>query len=570
MRTLNLSSDGTKLQYKNNAFIGGDQFQIEKQKLKSVAGASWNPEFKTWDYPVRPDTVDELNRVFDGQIVIPKEVMFAIRKVAEQEEMIACMKQEGWERATPDAPMPIKVKPFNHQVLAFNIGIKLPRTAFLMEQGCGKSFVTVALTGYRYLLGQIKRVLIFAPASVVPVWPREFGDYADYDNRVFTLTGSVESRKNIVKNLSELYGDFSLMVLVTNYEASWRMQEELTNFKPDLVICDESQRIKGNTEQTKAVIKIAENAPYRMILTGTPLGNSPMDAFYQYKFLEPSIFGKSFTVHRSRYAIVDPVFKSKVISFINREKFNRKFHSIAFRCTKKECLDLPEEINQTLYCELEPKARKIYDQMRIEMVSELSNGEMIKAPQIITQMLRLSQMTGGWLVDRNQEICEQVSTAKIKLLKETLQDLLEAGKKVVIFTRFTPEIQKIGEMIDEELKVIYTKIDGSVPLSLRGDRVKEFQTVPEVRIFLANIQCAGLGITLTAADTAIFYSLDYSLMNYLQCRARIHRIGQRNNCTYIHLVAQKTIDEKIMKVLLNKQEMADSVVDRWREIMEVG
>ena len=158
---------------------------------------------------------------------------------------------------------------------------------------------------------------------------------------------------------------------------------------------------------------------------------------------------------------------------------------------------------------------------------------------------------------------EQVSKAKINLLADTLEDTLAAGKKVVIFARFLAEIEAIKGVMEKQ-GVGYEWITGAVPMEERGDKVRKFQNDPECKVFLAQIQTAGLGITLTAADTAIFYSLDFSYANYEQCKARIHRLGQKNTCTYIHLLARGTVDEKVLKALQEKKNMADQVVDDWR------
>jgi len=153
------------------------------------------------------------------------------------------------------------------------------------------------------------------------------------------------------------------------------------------------------------------------------------------------------------------------------------------------------------------------------------------------------------------------------LLDETLDDLLEAGKKVVVFARFVPEIEAIVKMLEKK-KTAHGLIYGATPMDARGEMVESFQTDPDVKVFVAQIQTAGLGITLHAADTAIFYSLDYSFANYDQCRARIHRIGQKNKCTYIHLVARMTVDEKVLAALAEKKSLADQVVDNWRELLK--
>src|SRR5690606_25241730 len=300
----------------------------------------------------------------------------------------------------------------------------------------------------------------------------------------------------------------------------------------DMIICDESQRIKTpGAKQSKALHRLGKLAKYRLILTGTPVTQSPLDFFSQYKFLEPSIFGDSYYAFKARYAIEQPIGNTggkKVIGYRNVAELVKKAHSVAIRVTKAEALDLPEQIDQVLYATLEPPAMKLYNQMTRESFAELSEEKVITATNVLAKLLRLSQMVGGFVGEGGE--VQQVSKAKMSLLEEVLDDLLTAGKNVVIFARLLPEIRAI--LADLERRPIdYAWITGEVSQSERGQAVERFQTDDNCRVFVAQLQTAGLGITLTAADTAIFYSLDYSYANYEQCRARIHRIGQRNTCT---------------------------------------
>ena len=199
-----------------------------------------------------------------------------------------------------------------------------------------------------------------------------------------------------------------------------------------------------------------------------------------------------------------------------------------------------------------------------ENITVLSEEKVITAQNVLSRLLRLSQLTGGF-VGTGEEAAE-VSSAKLNLLEETLKEIMAGGKKVVVFARFTAEIQAIKKML-ERLNLNYAYIAGEVAQKLRGGEVERFQHDEDCKVFLAQTRTAGLGLTLTAADTAIFYSLDYSFADYDQARCRIHRIGQKNRCTYIHLLAQNTVDEKVLEVLKNKRSVADDVVDKWREYM---
>lgn len=175
-------------------------------------------------------------------------------------------------------------------------------------------------------------------------------------------------------------------------------------------------------------------------------------------------------------------------------------------------------------------------------------------------MLRLQQVTGGFIRDDKGGPVQQVSKAKLMALEEIIDDVLGEGKKLVIFARFVPEIDAISKLLAEK-GIKHSVISGEI--KNRSEQVQQFQENPEVKVFVGQIQTTGLGITLTAAYTAIFYSMDFNYANYSQARARIHRIGQRNTCTYIHLVAKDTIDEKVLKTLQRKEDVAKLLVDNW-------
>lgn len=521
--------------------------------------------FVCWLYPLRAEILNELTVNFPGIEVSPK-VSEAVLQVAMREQAVHSVKLAGWNNAKPAEDMPVKSKPFGHQVQGFNIGLQLPNVALLMEQGCGKSLTAIAIMGRRFYRKEIKKVFITAPASVVPTWAKEeFGEFAvhaGFPHQVLALQGPVEKR---IRALLEWEPDLSrLQVAITNYEATWRMEEAIARWKPDMIICDESQRIKTpSTRQSKTMHKLSKlsSVKYRLILTGTPVTQGPLDFFSQYKFLDPSIFGTSYTAFKARYAVLGGPNKQMVVGYKFLPDLIERAHRIAYRVTKAEALDLPEFTDQTRFCQLEPFAKQFYTSLAKDSVAELESGEKITAANILVKLLKLQEATGGFIKEGGANC---VSRAKINLLAEILDDIIEAGKKVVVFTRFRAEIQAIMELLDA-MKIGYTVIYGDVPISERGARVNEFQRNPKCKVFVAQIQTAGLGITLTAADTAVFYSLDFSFANYDQCRARIHRIGQKNTCTYIHLIAEDTIDEKVMKVLKSKKSMADIVVDNWKE-----
>jgi len=520
---------------------------------KAIPGRRWDPFNKQWILPVAQPTLEVLKTI--SPIQLDEQLAAMIRPKADPKPAVEADIRDD---------LPLKgVTPFRHQREAFTLAMSRPATAILHEMGCGKTLTTVAVMGRRYLDGQIQRALVVAPLSVVPVWGKEIAQYADFPVTVTPLKGSSAQKAQQLQQT----GNNGLSVVVINYESARLIEAELHAWKPDMIVLDESQRIKNpQAAQSKVFHRLGTKARYRMILTGTPIGNSPLDIWSQYRFLAPDIFPSSFYAFRNRYATMGGYEGRQVIAYKHLDELTQKAHSIAHRARKEDALDLPEYTDQTLYCTLEPEARKLYKKLKRDAVAELEKDKLITAPRIITQMLRLSQLTGGFLRADDETLPRQVSKAKINVLKEALEDLLaDENRKVVIFARFLPEIEAICTLLGEMI-VGYRMITGAVNVTRRSEYVNDFQTDPNVRVFVAQTRTAGLGITLHAADTAIFYSLDYSYVDYQQARDRIHRAGQHRPCTAIHLVAEDTIDETVFDALRKKQNIAESIVDKWKEV----
>ena len=438
---------------------------------------------------------------------------------------------------------------------------KSKSVAILAEMGTGKTLISIGIAGYLYLQKEINKLLVVAPLSITKVWEEEFQKFADFDYQLEVLEGPTKEKSETLRNL---FGT-KLQVAVVNYESCWRMEKEIALWKPDMIICDESSKIKNpQAKQSKALHRLGKISKHNIILTGTPVTNNPLDFFSQYKFLDENIFGGSYYSFRARYAIMGGYGNYQVVGYKNLPELTEKAHSIAFRITKKEALDLPEQVDVTRYVELEPMARAIYNQVERDSYAELTQGEVV-VRNVLTKLLRLSQITGGYIKDEFSEIEEQVSSAKLNALEEIIEECLDADKKVVVFARFISEIDAITKML-KHYGIKYSLIRGDV--KDRASEVEKFQNDKDVKVFVGQLQTTGMGLTLTASDTAVFYSLSYNFADYEQAKARIHRIGQKNNCTYIHLIAKKTIDEKVMEALTKKKNIADLVVDNWKSLFE--
>ena len=403
-----------------------------------------------------------------------------------------------------------------------------------------------------------------APLSILGVWEEEFGKFAAFPYALAVLSGAGVKKLDTLRHMTGT----ALQVVVVNYESAWRMEKDLAAWHPDLIIADEGHKIKThNIAASKAMHRLGARASYRLLLTGTVITNKAIDVFSQYKFLNPAIYGQSFYAFRNRYFDMvgygnhTPVLKKSM-----EAELTEKLHSISYRATKAECLDLPETVDVIRQVDLEPAALRVYRQLVKESYAELSGGDQgapvaVTAPNILTRFLRLSQLTGGFLGNDETSAVEQVSAAKLAALEDILDGAAAEGKKLVIIARFIPEIRAICKLLDKR-GLRFSCITGEV--KNRDEQVSQFQNDPAVMAFVGQIATAGLGITLTAASTMVFYSLDYSMSNFEQAKARIHRVGQRHPCTYVYLTARGTVDEKVLAALKDKADLAKSLVDDYR------
>lgn len=438
--------------------------------------------------------------------------------------------------------------------------------------GCGKTRTAIAIAGAAWEMGAVRRVLVVAPTSVVSVWPKELSEVADFPVTCRALLGTKQQRLKMLREL-EAFPFEAMEVAVINYESTWRdgIFEALEAFDADLIICDESQRIKTPAaRQSKAMHTLGDKARFKLILSGTPVTNAAVDIWSQYRFLDRTVFGDNFYKFRNRYAIMGGFNKKQIVGYKNLDLLVRKEHSIAFRITKEEAVDLPEQTFIERKVALDPKTRALYDQIRKESYAELEGGDTITATTVLTKLLRLQQLAGGFLTTDEGERPELVSTAKLDALSDIIEDcVISGGKKLVIFARFLPEVHAIGQLIDrlfQGTRLKQVAIYGAIKKEDRGPVIRQFQEDPDTMVIVGQIDTLGVGVTLTAADTCVYYSKNFNYATYEQSLSRIHRIGQRNTCTYISLVAERTVDETVDKSLSRKEDMAKVVVDEWREI----
>ncbi|MEG1882069.1 MAG: DEAD/DEAH box helicase [Clostridia bacterium] len=521
-----------------------------KESVKEIDGRYYDGLDKAWCVPLTEKNVALLS-------------MLGAELDEELKKYLVASKSDC-EAEAPIEPMPIKATPYKHQIKGFNFALqalgKGKAVAYLMDMGAGKTITTIAVVGRLFNQGKIRKLLVVAPKTIVGVWEEEYLKFADYNYHLAILDGNSDKKIETIQNMFGL----ALQIIVVNYESCWRLENELATWQPDMIVCDESSKIKNaQAKQSKALHRLGKKSKYNVILTGTPIVNSPLDFFSQYKFLDENIFGGSFYSFRAKHAILGGYMQRQIVGYRSMAEMLTKAHEIAYRIKIEDAVDLPPFIDETRAINLESRAKAIYDSIDKDSYAELMSGE-ITTRNVLTRLLRLSQCTGGYIRNDTDSVVQEVSRAKIEALEDIVDTCLNEDKKVVVFARFVPEIEAIEKMLKSK-QIGYSLIMGSV--KDRAEQVTKFQIDPNVKVFVGQLQTTGMGITLTAASLAVFYSLDFNYANYEQSRARIHRIGQSKKTLYIHLVAKGTVDEKIMQALKHKGDIAKLMVDDYKKLL---
>jgi len=426
-----------------------------------------------------------------------------------------------------------------------------------LGMGCGKTKIAVDLI----INFKFKRVLILCPKSVITVWPKEFEKHAGHSRwAVLPLNkGTIAQRLEQAEaflHLQEVKDNQAIIVM--NYEAVWRSPFDswVLNFANfDLVICDESHRIKAaGSAISKYMARLADKVPYRLCLTGTPMPQGPMDLYGQYRFLDKGIFGTSFTKFRARYAQVVPLGDTgayKIVGYQNEDELHEKFYSLAYRADR-DVLDLPEAIHNTREVELEPKTLRVYKNLEHDFYAWIDEGKEVTVSNALAKILRLQQVTSGHIPTDDGDLVT-VGYEKAEALADLFEDI-PAEEPIVVFCRFRHDLDIIKQTAEKAGR-------SAGELSGRLNQLAEWQT-GKFNVLATQIQAGGVGVDLTRACYCIYYSVGHSLGDYEQSLARTHRPGQQRTVFYYHIIASGTIDEKVYKSLQMKKDIVRAILDR--------
>jgi len=463
-----------------------------------------------------------------------------------------------------------KTKPYAHQLTALEKSWNKENFAYFMEMGTGKTKVLIDNLAMLYDKGKVDGALIIAPKGVVKTWyeqelPTHLPNHID---NTTVLWQSNITKKQQEKLDSVLENEMLLHVLIMNVEAlstekGVNFARRFINSHKTLMAIDESTTIKTPTaRRTKSIIMLGKQAKYKRIMTGSPITKNPLDLYTQCEFLDPWLLDfTSYYAFRNRYAEMKTMHlrgrSIQVISeFKNLGELSETVKNFSYRVLKEDCLDLPPKNFIKRHITLTPAQKKVYEQMKKAAMAVL-NGKVTTTMTVLTQLMRLHQITCGHFTADDGSVQEVESNR----LNELMSILEETEGKAIIWANYQRDVAQIIEHIEKKYgKESIVDYYGLTPQEDRQDNIRKFQNDPNCRFLIGTPQTGGYGITLTQANTVIYYSNGYDLEKRLQSEDRAHRIGQKKTVTYVDLICEDTVDEKIVKALRDKINIASEVM----------
>ena len=463
-----------------------------------------------------------------------------------------------------------KTKPYAHQLTALEKSWNKESYAYFMEMGTGKTKVLIDNLAMLYDKGKVDGALIVAPKGVIGTWynqeiPTHLPDHIE---SVSVLWQALITKKQQEKLNSLFELETNLHILIMNVEAlstdkGLKFATKFLNSHRVLMAIDESTTIKNSSaKRTKNILSLAKSAKYRRIMTGSPVTKNPLDLYSQCEFLDPWLLNfQSFYAFRNRYAEMKTIHaRGRSIQVVNYFKnigeLSDKLKGFSYKVLKEDCLDLPDKIYVKRNIDLTSEQAKIYRQMKTTALAIL-NGKQVTSVTVLTQLMRLHQITCGHFT------ADDGSTQLVKnnRVNELMNVLEEMEGKAIIWANYQHDIFEIKKSITDKYDS-GSVVDyyGLTPQDERQDNIKKFQNDLECRFLLGTPQTGGYGITLTAANTVIYYSNGYDLEKRLQSEDRAHRIGQKKAVTYVDIICEDTVDEKITKALRKKINIASEVL----------
>ena len=552
-----MTSDNVIARFSDDQIVVQAPFS-DLDNLRSVPGLSWSAAKKVWYGDLSPSLAASLMQTFKGRLLCSDAQR--LKDLAGQAGEAVRIRSAS---DLPDIPN-ARLTPWRHQKDEYFAIDRQNATLVYFGLGTGKTAPVVWYVQNMH----VRNTLVACPLSVISVWCSEFPKHATVPVTVWHRKESFPSegilvvplddgsvvRKN--QTMADAFEYEGQIVFVCNYESCWRdpLAFNLRCVKFDLLVMDEGHKLQApGSRVSKYFHQLGKSVEKRVALTGTPCPNGPLTCYGLYRALDSGVFGTSFAAFRDKYAIMGGYQNHEICGYKNVEEYNRRFYSIAVHADRS-VLTLPEATTIQRTASLSPAATKVYKALEKDLVAQIANG-MVTAANGLVKLLRLSQLTGGWLtpdadVFHEDAAPQRVDTAKQELLADVLDDL-PREEPVVVFYRFVQDAESIRE-------VCHAQGRGYGELSGQRNDLQAWQKNGQV--IGVQIATGGLGVDLTRACYCIYYSVGYSLSEYEQSLARVHRPGQSRAVTYVQLVMQNTVDEKVYAALKQKQSVVEMVL----------
>ena len=430
--------------------------------------------------------------------------------------------------------------------------LSLHRRAFCFnEAGTGKTSAAIWAADYLMNQGIVKRVLVICPLSIMQsAWQADLFKTAMH--RTCAIAHGTR-RKRVIE------GEYQFVII--NYDGVSAERDTIRNAGFDLIIVDEANAYKNtSTVRWKTLAKLLTPSTYLWMMTGTPASQSPEDAFGLAKLVNPDAVPKYRTAWKER--VMTQITKFKWVPKTDARELVFNVLQPAIRYEKAQCLDLPELTYQTRHVALTPQATKYYRELLKEMQIQAA-GETISTVNAAAALSRLLQLSGGAVYTDDGNVVEFDVSPRLNVLHEVLE---ESPHKVIVFVPYKHTLKLIETYLNNH-GISNAIISGDVTASQRSAIFNQFQTTDNPEVLLIQPQSASHGVTLTRADTVVFWSPVMSVETYLQCIARIDRVGQKNRMTVIHLQGSE-VEKRMYAMLQNKVDMHERLVDLYREEME--
>lgn len=469
-----------------------------------------------------------------------------------------------------------KRKPRPYQLRALQKALQLGSMAIWFDPGLGKTKVAIDFTAIKMAKEEAKRVIVVCPLSAIGVWEDEFPlDCPDeYLPTITPVVGDMDDRISILCQPRSTEGKH---VLIINYDSlrNDKILELLKDFNAQILIVDEMHYTKNHSAQrSKRVRELRKLVNHCLGLTGTPIPKNPLDLFGQFLIINEQIFGGdrgAYKRFRNRYAVMNYRFPSKVDKWLNIDELARKIHAWAYRAKDTECENLPELIVQDIPVYFGSKSKKAYNQMATEMIVELENEERITASMAAVKVMKLQQITGGFIMRKDEYLDETTGTVKANKMTfpvgteklDVCMDLVDRyveHHKLIIGCRFVWEINQISERLTKA-GIKHAIIRGGVSADERTRIKREYQDDESLRLIIFQISAA-TAMTLTAGNIGILYSSTQKWDDYWQWLKRLHREGQTKPVYILRLIVKGSIDRQVVQSIHEKRDFTDCIIDR--------